>query len=204
MEGKRKRPNQATRATKNTSDPLTSPNALELIFGALSGLIALIVSCSVGLLLLQWMRTQKCLDGSEWGAWGIYSLPTTSSRWLDSADDGRTGQSGAPLDNQCALSDVRHISATVRVQSWSTVGAFVILLHRTVRCFLTSVRYCSLLFTLHSRPLAQASRCSAATGQCPVRHFSAHSSSLLHFYCIPNRISLLVCVEPYAPVIYHI
>jgi hypothetical protein len=27
---------------------------------------------------------------------GIYSLPTTSSRWLISAGDGRTGQSGAP------------------------------------------------------------------------------------------------------------
>jgi hypothetical protein len=27
---------------------------------------------------------------------GIYSLPTTSSRWLNSAGDGRTGQSGAP------------------------------------------------------------------------------------------------------------
>jgi hypothetical protein len=29
---------------------------------------------------------------------GIYSLPTTSSRWLISAGDGRTGQSGAPPD----------------------------------------------------------------------------------------------------------
>jgi hypothetical protein len=38
---------------KNTIDPLTSSNALELILGTLSGLIALIVSWSVGLLLLQ-------------------------------------------------------------------------------------------------------------------------------------------------------
>jgi hypothetical protein len=38
---------------KNTIDPLTSPNALELILGTLSGLIALIVSWTVGLLLLQ-------------------------------------------------------------------------------------------------------------------------------------------------------
>jgi hypothetical protein len=38
---------------KNTINPLTSPNALELILGTLSGLIALIVSWSVGLLLLQ-------------------------------------------------------------------------------------------------------------------------------------------------------
>jgi hypothetical protein len=34
---------------------------------------------------------------------GIYSLPTTSSRWLISAGDGRTGQSGAPPDSHCAL-----------------------------------------------------------------------------------------------------
>jgi hypothetical protein len=38
---------------KNTIDLLTSPNALELILGTLSGLIALIMSWSVGLLLLQ-------------------------------------------------------------------------------------------------------------------------------------------------------
>jgi hypothetical protein len=48
---------------------------------------------------------------------GIYSLPTTSSRWLISAGDGRTGQSGAPLDNHYALSDACHVSATVRVRS---------------------------------------------------------------------------------------
>jgi hypothetical protein len=48
---------------------------------------------------------------------GIYSLPTTSSRWLISAGDGRTGQSGAPPDSHYALSGARHVSATVRVQS---------------------------------------------------------------------------------------
>jgi hypothetical protein len=48
---------------------------------------------------------------------GNYSLPTTSSRWLISADDGHTGQSGAPPDSYCALSDVRHVSTTVRVRS---------------------------------------------------------------------------------------
>jgi hypothetical protein len=37
----------------NTIDPLTSPNALELILGTLIGLIALFVSWSVGLFLLQ-------------------------------------------------------------------------------------------------------------------------------------------------------
>jgi hypothetical protein len=48
---------------------------------------------------------------------GIYSLPITSSRWLISAGDGGTRQSGAPPDSYCALSGARHVSATVRVRS---------------------------------------------------------------------------------------
>jgi hypothetical protein len=36
-----------------------------------------------------------------------------------------------------------------------------------------------------------------------VRHFSAHSSSLLQLNCVPNLISFLVYVEPYAPVIHE-
>jgi hypothetical protein len=49
---------------------------------------------------------------------GTYSLPTISSCWLISASDGSTGQSSAPPDSHCALSGVRHVSATVRV--WSS------------------------------------------------------------------------------------
>jgi hypothetical protein len=67
---------------------------------------------------------------------GIYSLPTTSSCWLISAGDGHAGQSGAPPDSNYALSGTCHISATVRVRSWSTVGAFVVLMHQTVQCHL--------------------------------------------------------------------
>jgi hypothetical protein len=48
---------------------------------------------------------------------GIYRLPTTSSRWLISAGDGCTGQSGAPPDSHYALSGACHVSATVRVLS---------------------------------------------------------------------------------------
>jgi hypothetical protein len=48
---------------------------------------------------------------------GIYSLPTTSSRWLISVSDGHTGQSGAPPDSHCALSSARYVSTTVRVRS---------------------------------------------------------------------------------------
>jgi hypothetical protein len=48
---------------------------------------------------------------------GIYGLPTTSSRWLNSTGDGRAGQSGAPLDSHCALSGAHHVSTTIRVMS---------------------------------------------------------------------------------------
>ena len=48
---------------------------------------------------------------------GIYSLPTTFSRWLISAGDGRAEQFGAPPDCHCALSGTRHVSATIRVLS---------------------------------------------------------------------------------------
>jgi hypothetical protein len=47
---------------------------------------------------------------------GIYSLRATSSRWLFSAGDGHTGQSGAPPDSHCALSGACHVSATIRVR----------------------------------------------------------------------------------------
>jgi hypothetical protein len=74
---------------------------------------------------------------------GIYNPQTTTIVVGEGAGDGRTGQSGALPDNHCALSGARHVSTTVRVRSWSTVEAFVILLHRTVRCPLTSDMHCS-------------------------------------------------------------
>jgi hypothetical protein len=64
---------------------------------------------------------------------GIYSLPTTSSCWLISIVDGRTGQSGAPPNSHCALSGACHVSATIRVQSSLPLERLVVLLHRTVR-----------------------------------------------------------------------
>jgi hypothetical protein len=39
------------------------------------------------------------------------------------------------------------------------------------------------------------------TGQCPVHHLPAQSKSCSIFNYVPNLISFLVCVEPYAPVI---
>jgi hypothetical protein len=51
---------------------------------------------------------------------GIYSFPTTSSRWLNSTGDGRTRQSDGSPDSHCAMFGAGHVSATVRVwSSWS-------------------------------------------------------------------------------------
>jgi hypothetical protein len=52
----------------------------------------------------------------------------------EAAGDGRTGQSGALPDRHCSLSGVPPRHPTVRVWSWSTVGGFVLLRHRTVWC----------------------------------------------------------------------
>jgi hypothetical protein len=58
---------------------------------------------------------------------GIYSpqpLPLSLGRLLEM---------GAP-DMHCSMSGVSPRHPTVRVRSWSTVGRFVLLRHRTVRC----------------------------------------------------------------------
>jgi hypothetical protein len=52
----------------------------------------------------------------------------------EAAGDGHTGQSSAPPDRHCSLSGVLPRHLIVRVRSWSTVGGFVLLWHRTVRC----------------------------------------------------------------------
>jgi hypothetical protein len=70
----------------------------------------------------------------------------------------------------------RHPS--VRAWSWSTVGGFVLMRHRTVRWHTGQSRApltrCSdiwiPLFTLQSRPLCAGSRCSAGAPDSPVAH----------------------------------
>jgi hypothetical protein len=44
---------------------------------------------------------------------------------------------------------------------------------------------------------------SGGTPDSPVRQSTAHSCSLLHFNLVHNLNLLLVCVEPYAPVIHE-
>jgi hypothetical protein len=114
---------------------------------------------------------QKNLYAKGCGGWGIYSPQPPCSRWL------KLLAMGAP-DNHCALPGAHHVSTTVRVRSWSTVGAFVILLHRTVRCLLTStlwllrgtVHHCS--FWRNGRWCA-GSRCSASSSDSPVNYSGA-------------------------------
>jgi hypothetical protein len=80
--------------------------------------------------------------GWKWMRWlGVFiaSQPLLTVGWFLLAMGAldrpvRTGPSGAAPDSHCALSGARHVSATIRVRSWSTIGAFVILLHWTVRC----------------------------------------------------------------------
>jgi hypothetical protein len=86
----------------------------------------------------------------------------------EAASDGRTRQSGAPPDRHCSLSSPLPRHPTVRVWSWSTVGGFVLLRHRTVRCpsdfaALTSAWYCAALFLLSELTVGADSRCSAGT-----------------------------------------
>jgi hypothetical protein len=95
---KKRNPTKQTRATRNTSDPLTSPNALELNLGLWVdqsldlclgvNSIALVLNAMCGMLgWLEW-----------WWLGGIYSPQPPNNRWDWAAVDGRTGQSGAPPD----------------------------------------------------------------------------------------------------------
>jgi hypothetical protein len=65
---------------------------------------------------------------------GVFIAPNHFGSYWEATGDGRTGQSGAPPDWHCSLSDALPRHPTVRVRSWSTVGSFVLLWHRTVRC----------------------------------------------------------------------
>jgi hypothetical protein len=102
------------------------------------------------------------LEVAGWG--GIYSHQPNCSRWRSLL---AMGVSGAPP---------RH--PPVRAWSWSTVGGFVLMWHRTVRCYTgqsgAPLTICSdiwiALFTLQSRPLRAGSCCPAGAPDSPVAH----------------------------------
>jgi hypothetical protein len=94
----------------------------------------------------------------------IYSLPTTSSRWLISTVDGRTEQSGAPPNSHCPVCatsaqplefGVVHrwgaLSSCCTGQSGATPDSPV----TSDFAALTSTRHYSSLYTLCSQPLAR-------------------------------------------------
>jgi hypothetical protein len=104
------------------------------------------------------------------------------------AGDGRTEQSGAPPDSSYSLSGAPPRHPIVRVREQSTVGAVVLLRHRTVRCAIGQVMFTircasdSAALTLRAlficHPLLQStvgvsSRCSAGTPDSPVNYSGA-------------------------------
>jgi hypothetical protein len=116
---------------------------------------------------------------------GIYSLPTTSSRWPITAGDGRTGQSSAPPDSHCALSGARHVRATVRVWSndrWGALSSSCTGQSGATPDSPVPSDFCALtsafaLFTAEhfcSRPLAPVSCCSAGSPDSPVNYSGVH------------------------------
>jgi hypothetical protein len=126
----------------------------------------------------RWLGMLLGLPHIEVAGWGgIYSHQPNCSRWrsllamgaLDSPVRHRT-VSGAPS---------RH--PPVRAWSWSTVGGFVLMWHRTVRCHTgqsgAPLTVCSdiwiALFTLQSRPLCADRRCSAGAPDSPVNYSGA-------------------------------
>jgi hypothetical protein len=157
-----------TRATQEHKSTLSQvPNGIELIWRLKEDLIywmclgvksfALVMNGMFGVLGWIWMR------------WlGVFIAPNHfHSRWWRLLAMGS--------DSHYKMFGVRHVSATVRVRSWSTVGSFVVLLHRTVRCLLTSAlltsaQHCSALTSPQSTVGWAGSRCSAGSPDSPVAH----------------------------------
>jgi hypothetical protein len=123
----------------------------------------------------RWLGMLLSLPLFEVAGWGgIYSHQPKSSRWWSLLAKGTRDSpvrhrivSGAPP---------RH--PAVRAWSWSTVGGFVLLWHRTVRCatgqsgapLTSALTFWIPLFTLQSRPLRADSRCSDGTPGSPVNY----------------------------------
>jgi hypothetical protein len=109
------------------------------------------------------------LEVAGWG--GIYSHQPNYSRWR------RLLAMGAPESpvHHRTVSGAPPRHPVVRAWSWSTVGGYALMWHRTVRCpsdlllWLLSWLYVA-LFIRQSRPLRADSRCSAGAPDSPVAH----------------------------------
>jgi hypothetical protein len=176
IEKKRKDKPSKQEQQMNTRDPLTSPNALELIRGLWvdrSLWLCLEVE-AITLVLNVMFRMLGCLVW--WWLGGIYSPQPPYGRW------GRRLSMGTP-DRHYRLSGAPPRHPTVRVREQSTVGAVVFLRHRTspvhcpVRLWLYAMTLHALFLIVHPcQPLLQStvarvSRCSAGTPDSPVNYY---------------------------------
>jgi hypothetical protein len=126
----------------------------------------------------RWLGMLLGLPLFEVAGWGgIYSHQPKSSRWWSLL---AMGASDSPV-RQRTVSGAPPRHLVVRPLSWSTVGGFVLMWHRTVRCHtgqsgapltaaLTSV---VVLFIRQSWPLRADSRCSAGAPDSPVNYSGA-------------------------------
>jgi hypothetical protein len=121
----------------------------------------------------RWLGMLLGLPHFEVAGWGgSYSHQPKSSRWWSLLAKGAPD---SPVRHRTVSSaPPRHLP--VRSWSWSTVGVFVLMWHRTVRCdtgqsgapLTVCFNIWFALFTLQSRPLRVGSRCSAGTPDSPV------------------------------------
>jgi hypothetical protein len=122
------------------------------------------------------------LEVAGWG--GIYSHQTKYGRWRSLL---AMGAPDSPVRHR-TVSGAPPCHPPVRARSRSTVGGFVLMRHRTVRCdtgqsgapLTVCSGICISLFTLQSRPLRADSCCSAGapdssvcTGHCLVNYSGA-------------------------------
>jgi hypothetical protein len=123
----------------------------------------------------RWLGMLLGLPHPEVAGWGgIYSHQPKSSRWWSLL---AMGAPDSPVHHQTVFGAPPH-HFVVRPWSWSTVGGFVLMWHRTVRCHTgqsgAPLTRCSNiwipLFTLQSRPLRADSRCSVGAPGSPVAH----------------------------------
>jgi hypothetical protein len=162
--------------------------------------------------------------GWLWMRWlGVFISP---NHFLDVAGDGRTGQSGGAPNNHCSLSGARHISPSLgfgAVDRWSALSSCCTGQSGATPDSMVTSNFCR--GTVHYCSLSQSTvwwiieerasefmrvacskgawlgapdsvRCTSNTVWCAKNQ---HTQILLQFFdWIPNWISFLVCVEPYA------
>jgi hypothetical protein len=120
----------------------------------------------------RWLGMLLGLPHLEVAGWsGFYSHHPKCSRWRSLL---AMGAPDSPVRHR-TVSGVPPHHPPVRAWSWSTVGGFVLMRHRTIRCPSDQLLWLllrSLCCTVHgqSRPLRAGSRCSAGTLDSLVAH----------------------------------